>query len=431
MKKIFAIKHIFILLLFLAFSFFLFKIVKDRPESPNDIGFLGGIISWGRYNTPNIDKTIQIITRDKAFYEGKFYSVKPPLLIWVIGRSLHLVFTGVKPVLIDNDIPFHLAGVYLVSTIPILLLTFLMFLLFLKKRVNLYLSLILSFLLFFSSLIFPYAQYLNNHILTALFSVAFFSSFFFWRKKEILKDIVLGVLLSFLLAVEPQFFAIFMLCLSPLLILDFKKNFRRYLYLFLGFFSLTFAHFLLNHLSFGVLYPIQLNMSRFFGYEGSHLYNVTNLLDINVYRASFPILVFNNLLGTHGIFLYMPVLLFFFLYKNKKALGWVFTLALLIVSVIAYSIFSPNFGGWSYGNRRLIPLIPLLYYYAVLAFVETKSKGLKILFVILVVISVFFSYLGFKNTWFNKKVHINRDFSYFPLLYNLNKDYFKVFSYDP
>ncbi|MFH1565743.1 MAG: hypothetical protein ABIB98_00880 [bacterium] len=416
---------------FFILSFFLFSVVKDRPESPNDIGFLGGILAWGRFNTPNIDKTIQIITRDKAFNEGKFYSAKPPLLLWSIGRSLHLVFTLVKPELLDNDIPFHLASVYLVSTIPILLLTFLMFLLFLKKRVNLYLSLILSFLLFFSSLFFPYAQYLNNHILTALFSFAIFSLFFFWQKKKHVKDIILGFLLSLLLVGEPQFFAVFMLCLSPLLVLDFKKDFKRYLYLFLGFFPLTFAHFLLNYLSFDVLYPIQLNMSRFFGYEGSHLYNVTNPLDINVYRPPFLILLFNNFLGTHGLFLYMPVLLFFFLYKNKKALGWVFTLALLVVSVVAYSIFSPNFGGWSYGNRRLIPLIPLLYYYAVLAFCETKRKSLKILFVILIVISVFFSYLGFKNTWFNKKVHISRDFTYFPLLYNLNKDYFKVFSYDP
>jgi len=171
-------------------------------------------------------------------------------------------------------------------------------------------------------------------------------------------------------------------------------------------------------------------MARYFGYPGSHLYNITNPLDINVYRPHFIILLLNNLFGTHGIFLYMPVLLFFFLHKKKIDIGWTFTLSILIFSVIAYSVTSPNFGGWSYGNRRLIPLIPPLYYYAVLAFFETKSKLLKILFVALILVSIFFSYLGFRNTWFNKKVHINRDFSYFPLLYNLNKDYFKVFNYD-
>lgn len=430
MRNLFRPKYLLILFLFAVFSFLLFSVVKDRPESPNDIGFLGGIIAWGRFNVPNIDKTIQIITRDKAFYDGEFYSVKPPLLTWFIGRSLHLVFSVVKPELISNDIPFHISSVFLVATIPIILLTFLLFLLLLKKKVNIFVSLILSSLLVFSTLLLPYSQYLTNHILTALFTFAIFALFFFVKIKGLIKDILLGLLLSLLLAAEPQFFAIFALCLCPLIIEEFRKDFRRYLCLLLGFFPISFAHFLLNYLAFGVLYPVQLNMPRFFGYEGSHLYNISNPLDINVYKSPFIILVFNNLLGTHGVFLYMPMLFFFFLYKNKKSLGWMFVMLLLVVSVIAYSIFSPNFGGWSYGNRRLIPLIPLIYYYAVLAICETKKKLLRVLFIVLLVVSIFFSYIGFKNTWFNKKLLINRDFSYFPLLYNLNKDYFKVFDYD-
>jgi len=127
----------------------------------------------------------------------------------------------------------------------------------------------------------------------------------------------------------------------------------------------------------------------------------------------------------------MPALIFFFLYKDKRNWGWIFALSVLIVSVVAYSITSPNFGGWSYGNRRLIPVLPMLYYYAVLAFWGLKERSAKLLFVLALLTSIFFSYLGYKNTWFNKSLHINRDFAYFPLLYNLNKDYFKVFSYDP
>lgn len=430
------LSYLVVTLLFTIQLIFLFSVVKDRAESPNDLSFMAGVVSWERFNRPNIDGTPQISTRDKAFYNGKFYSSKPQFLLFAMGKSINIVFNLGKRELLQNDIPIYKTATYLTSTIPIVLICIILFILFnTNYKIGIYKSLLLSTIFPIATLFLAYSQYLNTHTLTALFTflilVLIVNPKPFQRRGILLYSLLLGFFLSALLVCEPSFFLLSCLSLIFPLYKLFRKSYRPYLYIFFGFIPLALLHFYFNYLSFGVLYPPQMNMARYFGYPGSHLYNITNPLDINVYRPHFIILLFNNLLGTHGLFLYMPVLLFFFLHKKKTGLGWIFTLSVLIISIVAYSVTSPNFGGWSYGNRRLIPLIPLLFYYAVLAVSKTKSKLLKILFIVLIFVSIFFSYLGFKNTWFNKKIHITRDFSYFPLLYNLNKDYFKIFSYDP
>jgi len=417
-------------------AIFLFSVVESVPGSSNDLSRLAGIISVARFNSLNIDKTPQVVTRDKAFYDGKFYSSKPPFMNWVSGVFIKYLFLGVKPALLTNDIPIYKTATFINVTIPLIFLMLLFYWL-LSKRFSSLTSCLISVLAVFSTLLFSYAGYLNNHIPVAFLTLVLYILIFeeipikvFKRKYFSIS--LAGLVSSLILAYDPPFMFLVALVLLPCLYFKYKKDFfKNILILIIFALPISVLHFYLTYQSFGIFTIPQLDKETFFSYPGSHFSGIADPTDINVYSSPFLVLLFNNLVGSHGIFLYMPILLFFIFYKSKKNLGWIFILSLLVISVAAYSIFSPNFGGWSYGNRRLIPLVPLLYYYAVLAFSEVKKKGIKVLFIFLLVASIFFSYLGFKNTWFNKKLHINRDFSYFPLLYNLNKDYFKVFPYDP
>jgi hypothetical protein len=109
------------------------------------------------------------------------------------------------------------------------------------------------------------------------------------------------------------------------------------------------------------------------------------------------------LFGWHGFFSVSPVLLFGVLglircLDRDTPLPRRLTRLLAItcaVMVAAHAVFVGSYGGWSYGFRYLIPIIPLLLFYAPAALGETGRR----LFVPVLAFSCLTALLGAYNPW--------------------------------
>jgi hypothetical protein len=117
-------------------------------------------------------------------------------------------------------------------------------------------------------------------------------------------------------------------------------------------------------------------------------------------RLSYPI---ECLFGGHGLFSVSPVLLFGLaglLVAVRRDTGIPRRASRLICAGIVFHtvghlVLAGGYGGWSYGFRYLIPVVPLLLFFAPLALGGWRT----VLFVPVLAISVLFAALGAYNPW--------------------------------
>ncbi|MBI2667508.1 glycosyltransferase family 39 protein [Candidatus Woesearchaeota archaeon] len=97
----------------------------------------------------------------------------------------------------------------------------------------------------------------------------------------------------------------------------------------------------------------------------------------------------------HGLIIFTPLLIFSFFgfyqfYKQKKDEA-IFTFILFFTYLLIMSAFLEWHGGFSYATRHLIPIMPLLSIPLLFWYDSNRSKSLKMIFFILVIISFIFS----------------------------------------
>ncbi|HEY8504153.1 MAG TPA: hypothetical protein VIL46_06190, partial [Gemmataceae bacterium] len=133
------------------------------------------------------------------------------------------------------------------------------------------------------------------------------------------------------------------------------------------------AGFLLtNHLAVGMWVPVQAKFdSAWYEYPGSHWVKPKGTPGIDFADEPKGVYAFHLLLGHHGVFSLMPVLLFSVAGMIRIAFGgrrpgggvprWVGVLALAVsVAVTVFYVFKTNnYGGWTSGPRWLFWMIPL------------------------------------------------------------------------
>jgi hypothetical protein len=99
--------------------------------------------------------------------------------------------------------------------------------------------------------------------------------------------------------------------------------------------------------------------------------------------------LFEALLGYRGLFSYQPFMIFAVFYfwhfrKKLSPVAWS-ALAALLIGIGFYIYMTNEFGGAAYGFRYLIPLIPVLWYFAGVWLLEQKSKviwGIALFFIL-------------------------------------------------
>jgi hypothetical protein len=113
--------------------------------------------------------------------------------------------------------------------------------------------------------------------------------------------------------------------------------------------------------------------------------------------------LFEITLGHRGIISYMPALIFALPALGPRTTGpsrmhWSWTSAFLIV-ILFYATRTGDFGGWAYGFRFLIPVLPLLLYRAVLWLLVHRTGRLELAFAAALCVGLLTSVVGAYNPW--------------------------------
>jgi len=356
-----------------------------------------------------INESVFIDTGDKVFIDGKFYSDKPAIPS-IMGAIVYmpLSFLGL-------ELRYGLNTVYyliVLFTVKIFWLLGLISFYLVLKEINLAerKRLWLTFALGGASLYLTWSSTFNNHSLAASFLII---GFHFLMKAKVPASargniVFAGLFLSLAGAVDMPvsvFFAGFLIYVLT----DSALRLKSHLFLFPALIPYLTTMLINYHIS-GSIIPVQLEKSYFL-YPGSpwaEAESIRNLSGITVNRGMFALYYgFTVLFGLKGFFLYNPLLfiampfLFREIRSKKKLRKEAIVIAISsIIIVLYYTLFSNNYGGWSYSIRWFVPLLPLLFIF-IYPFLENISNMRRKIFAVLVVVSAAIAIVGLINPWTN------------------------------
>jgi hypothetical protein len=395
-----------------------------HPAGYNDQSRLAGIVSIVRLNQLNIDGTPYEDTGDRAEFEGKKFSSKPPFLHVSLGYIIKALF-NLKPELQNNDVAIYRMATYLANSLSLAGIFFFSYLIFLKFKLSKVRSIIYGLVLVFGTLIFSFSKFLNNHILEAFLSTVLLQQVITFddRKHRISTAVMLGITLSLLFAADIVFGFVAFVVTTFWIVSKIGFNLKYLGTLYLSALPIVFAHFYLSIVQFGSIIPPQLLKDTYFSYEGSLW--IGEGRGLSTLQHPFSIRLLNFTFGTHGLFLYQPVLLMALLMRvdGYKFHGRRYVLAISLIFILITAYFQEDYAGTAYGPRRFIPLIPMLYVYSILSIEKWKDSSPKyIIGIVLLGITVVFSILGYLNPWANGNLNELIDVDmYFPLIYTFYK----------
>lgn len=404
----------------------LFVLTKPLILSTNDISRFGTIKSLVEEHTFALDTT-EIDTVDKIYIGENYYSSKPPLLS-VLGAGIYFVLheafgADLTTDFIKPNLTVYIINLILVGgSVLILAVTFYKALEYFLKKEKL--RLFLSGFMIFGTLIFTYIGTLNNHLPSA---AALFLTFYFLLKQITGKtgkvnSLLAGIFLSLVINFEPLCGGVI---LFPLLIFQlFSPKYRSYLiYFIIGLLPLGLLYLSYNWLIVGSPLPPYFFPSLY-QYPDSYWFNPwgPDALQEPKYQYAF-----NLLIGTHGLFLYSPVLLFLFfsisrIFKTEyfqKIENLILAFLVGILLYILLIIFSThNYGGSSYGTRWFICFVPLLFFLIAITYPAISQKH-YVVFTVLLIASVVFALLGYLQPWYQNSFLTVERWFHFPLLAKL------------
>ncbi len=174
-----------------------------------------------------------------------------------------------------------------------------------------------------------------------------------------------------------------------------------------GLFPLTF-HFIINYHIGGTFLPLQF-VREYLYFEGSQW---TDGMRTNSPLAFFKYM-FLSMLGPQGFLWYSPILVFLIpilVKQSRKGRPFhqetrVIAIASLLL-MMTYFLLTQNYGGWGYGIRWFVPLVPLLYVYLFDIDSLLFSNWQKRLFGGLVIYSFVVAVIGLINPWSNPEYHV-------------------------
>ena len=393
------------LLFFLFALLILLLTISDAiTGSGNESSRLAVVQSLVDQGTFAIDKSI-FRTVDAGKLNGHFYSDKPIIFsAWL--AAIYALIKNVWMIAFRNS--GHTA-IYLINLLGVSSLTLALYALFRQRleRVNgnNYLKEALAFSLIFCTWIFSYTVSINNHTVAAFLVFLLF----LLTEKYISKDIPLpkttafcaGLAGGLLCAVENPVGGIF--SLAAICCIIFCSGERRgtgTLLFFIGGLIPAITMAVLDYCGWGNILPVYL-IKDAYSFKGNiHSTDFAGLRHPENYLSYF----FNITLGSRGLFSHMPFLLLFIpalllpkRHYPKGALG--FFLGACGATLLFYALFTGDYGGWAYGFRFLIPIIPILYLVICQWLLQEPGKRwLKVAYPLLAV-GLISSAIGAYNPW--------------------------------
>lgn len=334
-----------------------------------------------------------IKTVDKTIYNNHIYSDKP-LFLQVLVSGPYWVMANVFDITFATH--YHLV-VFLLNYLCFYSLNIFMFLLFYRMTREKLPEAKQSFLIFsglamiYSTMLFSYGVAINNHTPTAFLTLVLL----FMLERAEIKGLgrelafLIGLTTGSILNIEYIFggvfglSAFFLVAISP----DRKIRWRQVMAYAAGAFIMIAVIFGLNYIAFDTFIP---------------MYSQTHRITFVNHNVFYYALVAT--FGFKGIYLYMPALLFILpviikLCKAPKDRLKITMIASLAATVILYFIVTNEWGGWSFGFRYLVPIIPITFYYIILDFKNWQKTFKFYLFIACISWGTFISYLGAYNPW--------------------------------
>jgi len=375
-----------------------------RISGWNDGSRMATVQSLVEESTLIIDNSNFITTQDKVFIKSHYYSDKP-VMPSILGAIVYfpLYHFGMK-----LDWGWNFAG-YLIILFTIKLFWVLGLVAFNKSlkftEIEDKYCRLITLALGFGSLYFTWSSTFNNHSLAASFLIIGF--YFVLKAKHnisIKKNLLFSGFFFSLAGTCDQPMAVFFFgfCIYILLHSSLSRNI---VYFLLPAIVTIMPAFMINYHISGSLVPVQLVKSNF-EYPGSPWIGTNRLSGVTMNSVFFiPYYAFKVFLGPRGFLIYNPLLfivipqLFMQIRKGEKLKSEAIIIGITSIIIVSYYlIFTSNSGGWSYGIRWFVPLLPLLFFFMFSYFKNFDFKKRRN-FLILFSISIIISVVGLINPW--------------------------------
>ncbi len=348
------------------------------------------------------------IADDKIFKDGKFYSSKPPLLS-ITGAGIYFLLHNLFGFnIIENNYfiypnySIYFITIFLVGTSYIFLIFYLyktLQLLKINKAKHLPLLIGLSL----GTLYLSYLPTFNNHTIAgSLIFIAFYYLLEIKIKKSLNiknKLLLIGLLTSLAAFIDIPTGGTFLLLFAVYIFYTSSK--KQIIYYLLPLIPIAFIHFYFQFQITGDFLPPQFHPEMWtYTEHQKHMgtfFSETSILNY----------IFNILFGTHGLFIYTPILLFSFysifkIFKNKKHEFQNEAIMILVgfLIIISFYIFKARaYGGSAFGFRWLIAITPMLYFFNILLFKKERSNRFNSIYEILLIASCAIAFIGLFNPW--------------------------------
>lgn len=380
----------------------LFAILTRIVASHNDASRLATIESLVDFQTFTIDNSRFIWTVDKYFYQGHFYSDKPPILS-IYGSFFYAVL---KLVGISFDSQFKLT-LFLLTILVVGVSTAIGMIYFYKTLKLLEIEEdwinILLIVVGTGTLLLPYSTVFSNHVVSASLLMGGF--YYLLRVKEGVKySLLSGMLISLAGSID---IAVFIFI--PFVAVNFfNKPLKSKIVFALACALVLIIYFQLNVYTSGSLRPPSMN-SALWDYPGSQ-FNSNNLsgLAFHPTLSSLFNYAFHMIIGNRGLISYTPILGFsiygFIKILRERQFKYRQEHLLIILAscayVMTYIFRSNNYSGYSYGVRWYANIMFL--FCLPLAHISNQVKSFKNLrqaFLIIGCLSIFISFIGTIDPW--------------------------------
>ncbi len=388
-------------IIFIVAFIFIAIFTEHALWNPNDTSRMGAVESIVERGTFSIDNSTFVNTIDKVKSGEHYYSDKPAMSYLLVVPHYFLLYHLFGLNFAENrNLTYYLITLFSVGLgISIMLVYFYRLLerYKLKKSARIFYTVSM----FLGTLIFPYSLIYSAHGISAFLLpiCLYFVLNARTKRQHLLTGLMCGLSASIDHVLGGIFFLIF------LIILWRRSRFNTLFFISSAAIPVLVA-LLINFYISGNIAPFDIN-PELFDFQGS-AFDKNSLSGIVMQSwANIPRYAFDLTFGKKGFFSFTPILIFSLLglimalfKKEHRELAILVGLGILF-TLLFYITRTNNYGGCSYGLRWAVPLIPSLYLFTPVLFQVKKRIMIliKVAFIITLVVSAFFAFLGAMETW--------------------------------
>jgi len=377
---------------------FLFLLISMLTKSEvtlagNESSRLGTVQALAEQNTFATNKTA-FQSVDRIVIDGRVYSDKP-LPMMVIHGMMYKLIAAVSGISFNTH---YYLSIFLTNLLGIGLLNIILFILFFKRLdrdvdAPFVSKIFLSISLLTSTLLLSYGISMNNHTPAALLLWMLSMQLMDYpNKNTMFTPFLIGITAGSLFDLEIPVGGLFGVAAFLIVLLTSKeRKYEKTAVYSIGGILPIIVMGCINYIALGRIIP------QYLGAGGSYSPNISTWQSVIGYFVDI-------LLGGRGFFSYMPAMLFIIpvlllnrkIFKNCAELIILLTLAAV---VLFYGVFTSEYGGWAYGFRYLIPIIPVVWYFIAREYAPKIHSWQYFLLVVLILWGTGTCYIGAYNPW--------------------------------